>query len=303
MSKIIIGIHGLRNKPPKWILKHWWKKSIREGLKRTGHPRWFFRFDLVYWAHLLHPKSLKPWIRNEKHPLYMKSHYRPGSGNRDPKSRQTRKIVLDVLEKEMDKIFLNDDLTFNFEAITDRIIRRYFEDLDAYYTKTIRDKEKNERPVKDLIREELARMLRRHRHKKILLIAHSMGSIIAYDVLSQGIPDIKVDTLVTIGSPLGIPIVIRKIHAERHDRSLEIKPQTPECITRAWYNFSDLDDKVVLDYTLADDYRKNSKGIQAVDYVVFNDYEIDGERNPHKSYGYLRTPEISDVLHHFLSER
>jgi pimeloyl-ACP methyl ester carboxylesterase len=211
--------------------------------------------------------------------------------------------MLDVLEKEMDNIFLNDDLTFNFEAITDQIIRRFFEDLDAYYTKTMKDNRKNERPVKELIREELARVLQRHRHKRILLIAHSMGSIIAYDVLSQGIPDIEVDTLVTIGSPLGIPIIIRKIHAERHDRSLEIKPRTPESITRTWYNFSDLDDKVVLDYTLADDYRKNSKGIQAVDQVVFNDYEIDGERNPHNSYGYLRTPEMSDVLDHFLSER
>ena len=187
-----------------------------------------------------------------------------------------------------------------FERITDHIIRRYFEDLDTYYKATIQDSQNNEFLAKDIMRTELAKVLYKHRKKKILLIAHSMGSIIAYDVLTQMVPYIEIDTLVTIGSPLGIPIIIRKILAEQKDSTLKDKPKTPDNIVNAWYNFSDLKDKVVLDYTLANDYEKNPRGVGAIDKVVFNNYEIASERNPHKSYGYLRTPELAEVIHRFL---
>ena len=55
MAKVIIGIHGLANKPPKAKLTQWWKKSIVEGLKKNKHmadPR--FTFRMVYWAKLLY---------------------------------------------------------------------------------------------------------------------------------------------------------------------------------------------------------------------------------------------------------
>ena len=300
MSKIIIGIHGLRNKPPKRTLKRWWKESIREGLHTINHPHWFFQFDLVYWADLLHPVPFNPKIKDENHLLYLKAPYLPAKDTQAKKPSRLRKAVLDTLVKEMDKIFLNDDLSINFEAITDLIIRRFFEDLDAYYSKTISDRHGKERPVKEFIREKLAHVLRKHRRKKILLIAHSMGSIIAYDVLTITAPDIHIDTLVTIGSPLGIPIIEKKCMTEQGESRRTQKLKTPDNITRAWYNFTDLRDKVALDYALSDDYEPNSKGVRAVDQEVYNNYEIIGESNPHKSYGYLRTPELAGVIHDFI---
>ena len=59
MSKIIIGIHGLGNKPPKTILTDWWKKSLIEGLKKFNYTS-DFKFELVYWADILHPIPLDP---------------------------------------------------------------------------------------------------------------------------------------------------------------------------------------------------------------------------------------------------
>ncbi len=35
--------------------------------------------------------------------------------------------------------------------------------------------------------------------------------------------------------------------------------------------------------------------------VVENDYESEGIENPHKSYGYLRTPEVAQIIDDFLS--
>ena len=248
----------------------------------------------------LHPQSLIPKEKDEKSPLHLSAPYRPAKDFLKKESSPLRKKILDALEKQMDRIFLNDDLSINFEHITDHILRRYFEDLATYYSATIEDNQNNEFLVKDLIRTELAKVLHKHRKKKILLIAHSMGSIIAYDVLTQVVPDIEIDTLVTIGSPLGIPIIIRKILAEQGYPTLEMKPTTPDNVVHAWYNFSDLQDKVVLDYNLSNDYQTNSRGIGPVDKVVYNNYENKGERYPHKSYGYLRTSEMADVIHGFL---
>jgi len=209
-----------------------------------------------------------------------------------------RKKVREVLEDQLDRLFLNEDMSINFSNITDLIIRHYFEDLDAYYSKTTTDKHGNEHAAKDLIRERLARILRKHSKKKILLIAHSMGSIIAYDVLTQILPDVPIDTFVTLGSPLGMPTIVSKIASAQKGRKKK-KLTTPENILNEWYNFFDPEDKVALTYNLRGDYGKNSHSVQVMDKVVYNNYENNGERNPHKSYGYLRTPELAEVIHNF----
>ena len=66
MSKIIIGIHGLGNKPPPKTLSAWWKAAIREGLGSIKKPKEQFTFELVYWAHCLYPVPLKPRIKDTK---------------------------------------------------------------------------------------------------------------------------------------------------------------------------------------------------------------------------------------------
>ncbi len=35
MPKVIVGIHGLANKPKKDILTDWWEKSIKERLNKV----------------------------------------------------------------------------------------------------------------------------------------------------------------------------------------------------------------------------------------------------------------------------
>jgi hypothetical protein len=63
---------------------------------------------------------------------------------------------------------------------------------------------------------------------------------------------------------------------------------------------SDLRDRIALDHTLEDDYQANSRGLRVRDIYVFNDYEMDGNPNPHKSFGYLRTPEMAEIIDGFL---
>lgn len=302
MSKIIIGIHGLGNKPPKKLLKKWWKKSIREGLKAIGHPRFFLRFELVYWANFLNPIPRNPKITDKKDPAFLKEPYTPGGSSIKKEPGRLRIKFLDYLERQIDKIFLKKDLSLHFSSVSDLIMRRFFRDLDAYYSQTFINIHGSECLVKDVIRYELARIIRKHKKKDILLIGHSMGSIIAYDVLTKTAPDVKIDTFITIGSPLGLPIIMSKIASEQKNRLIKkAKLGAPENILRNWFNFSDLKDKVALNYNLNNDYYENSNGIQVIDQIIYNNYEYNGRRNPHKVYGYLRAPEFAEVVYHFLN--
>lgn len=303
-KKIIIGIHGLGNKPTKGLLKEWWKKSIREGLKKNGHPKRFFKFKLVYWANYLHSKPLNPRIKDEKSLLYIKNPYAPAYSNGVTHTpSQLKKKSLDFLERTLDKLFFAENRFLNFDVISDFIIQRKFKDLDIYYRQDNEGKAKSARAAKELIRQELATTLKKHQGRDILLIAHSMGSIVAYDVLTQVVPEINIHTFMTIGSPLGLPVIMKKIFSDQNkDYKKEKKVATPENIAKSWVNFSDLDDKIALNYDLADDYKKNSHQVGPVDTIVGNDYEYQGAKNPHKSYGYLRAPEVAEVIHKFLSE-
>ena len=53
MANVIIGIHGLGNKPPGQLLEHWWKLAMIEGLKTSNFDSVISKFEIVYWADIL----------------------------------------------------------------------------------------------------------------------------------------------------------------------------------------------------------------------------------------------------------
>ena len=156
--------------------------------------------------------------------------------------------------------------------------------------------------VQKEVRERLRSVIEKHNNKDILLIAHSMGTIIAYDVLTQYIKEFNIDTLVTIGSPLGIPYIVNKIKGEEGIELSEYKMKTPDNICNHWYNFADKEDLVGMNINLSDYYTENDLKINADSKLVYNDYSINGNKNPHKSYGYLRTPEVANIIYKFLTK-
>jgi len=304
MKKIILGIHGLGNKPPAPLLNHWWRESIRDGMIAAGYLPPDFQFELVYWADLLHPLPLDPGQSDKDHELFLSEPYIPPDTGVPLKTKTVHRKMLDYLEKQLDKLLLNEDYTINFTAVTDSIIRHYFHDLDCYYSDDCMTAGESGYPARFAIRERLNGTLRRFAKKEILLLSHSMGSIIAYDVLIRSASDVAVDTWITAGSPLGLPIVISKIVSEYQNHLKKIhRVRTPDNINTAWHNFSDLEDKVAMDYALAGDYENNSKGIRVQDKVVTNRYACNGKSNVHKSFGYLQTPELGNAVYHFLTRK
>ena len=214
---------------------------------------------------------------------------------------QTRERIVDYLGQQLNNVFLNDDLSLNYSYITDAIVHRYFKDLEAYYVENSGEEKEQIKKAKDLIRERLIKVLKKYKNDDIMLISHSMGSIVAFDVLKFHASNININTFVTLGSPLGLPVVVAKIAAEQKQLYTGImQMSTPSGVLMNWYNFADILDKVAFNFKLADDFSENLHGIKPVDFLVINNYVKDGIRNPHKSFGYLRTPEFSKVLHEFI---
>jgi hypothetical protein len=125
--------------------------------------------------------------------------------------------------------------------------------------------------------------------RPVLLAAHSMGSVIAYDALWEMSHDerdeLRVDLLLTMGSPLGQKYLQRRILG--HDST---GPARYPGNIRRWVNLS-----AVGDMTAVDPYLKSDFGdmlefglIESIeDIEIFNFFRHDGELNVHAEYGYL----------------
>ncbi len=123
----------------------------------------------------------------------------------------------------------------------------------------------------------------------VLLLAHSMGSVIAFDSLwelshsTRG--RVLVDLLVTMGSPLGQNYMQKRLKgADRtgHERY-------PNNV-RSWKNLAAVGDLTALDPYLADDFVEMLElGIldSFTDHPVHTHFRLDGVLNVHSEYGYL----------------
>jgi hypothetical protein len=304
MKKVIIGIHGLGNKPPCRTEARWWKAAMIEGLKRIGKTPWLPEFELVYWADLLYEKPLNTSIRDPEEELYLEEPYIPGPAEPSPPQNHVlRKKILEFVEHRLDRILLNEDFTINYPTITDKIMRRYFADLVAYYSDSLTAAGNSSVNLREKIRHRLTETIHKYQGHEIMLIGHSMGSIIAYDVLTFLIPRTTISQFITIGSPLGFPIVQSKIASEWKQAGMEIRRmKSPPGITDKWLNFADLRDRVAIVWQLAKNYHPNAYGVSPEDKTVINNYSNGKTENAHKSYGYLRTDEFSRALSGFIGE-
>lgn len=290
--KVVIGIHGLDNKPERLILVQWWQKAMEEGLKRIGSRVGVPAFELVYWADITYPQPL-----DMEDPYFLDDVYTRAPEMVDYPGLQL--LTTSLLSKGLQQAWRwlrgskFSDRTFEW---LDPLVRRYFQEVDIYLFNSDPDK-------RNRIRNRLLEALWRHRRDEILLVGHSMGSVIAYDVLLSLPDDMTIPTLVTMGSPLGFPYIAEKL-AKAHgiEVASPVKLPTPAAITRRWYNFFDATDIISLQHRLIGTYTPNIHGVAPIDRQVVNDYVNRGKRNPHNIFGYLRTKEFSYLLDAFVNE-
>jgi hypothetical protein len=112
-----------------------------------------------------------------------------------------------------------------------------------------------------------------------VVIAHSLGTVIAYDVLSEpGFAGRTVPLLVTLGSPLG--------YTEIQD--VITKPLRLPAPVQLWANFADPLDVVALDTSLADEFQGAPRIIDA---------RVDNPSpNNHAACGYLAASRVRSTV-------
>lgn len=137
-------------------------------------------------------------------------------------------------------------------------------------------------------------------NERILLIGHSLGSVIAYDTLwelthhyqARG----KVDLFLTLGSPLGLNYVRRSLQG--HSASGEAR--YPHNIRR-WINLASVGDLTAIDARLQDDFQE-MKHLSLIEEIsdneqpIYNFYRDADGLNVHRSYGYLVNPAVGGVI-------
>lgn len=277
-APVLVGIHGLNNKPPAPVLAAWWAASLHEGLARNlGLGDLQLDFRLAYWADLLHAAPVPP---DDDPAPYTEA---PGEGALPRARTGLRRRMAAWGYEAAGKVAEAVASAPPLEAFIEDLVNARANDLFRYHT---------EAGLRVRVRQRLEDQLAAAAATRcpVVLIAHSMGSIIAYDVLRQH-PCIAIAHLVTIGSPLGLAEI--KAHATREFGT----PVVPAGVAQ-WTNLSDPRDPVAaFDVRLRSDYGPNASGVQITDASVMNTYVSPlGRANPHKVYGYLRAPEMSALL-------
>jgi subtilisin family serine protease len=124
-----------------------------------------------------------------------------------------------------------------------------------------------------------------------VVIAHSQGSMIAYQVLyelASKHPEVEIDLFLTIGSPLGLTEVQDQIkRLTKQKQGLAV----PANIKR-WVNVSDPLDPVCADKDLDDDI-ESTPGMGIEDILAWN---TDSPRDPHSGSGYLKMSPVREAV-------
>jgi hypothetical protein len=124
-----------------------------------------------------------------------------------------------------------------------------------------------------------------------IIVAHSMGTVIAYDCLKRVADCGRIDGLITIGSPLGLDEVQDQLQPgwSREDGFPGV------AVTGKWFNLFDrLDPVCGFDAQLANDYRRSGRE-QIEDIPVQNDGVW-----RHSATKYLRQPRFTAALRQLL---
>jgi hypothetical protein len=165
-------------------------------------------------------------------------------------------------------------------------INRYFDNTDNVAWE-----------IRNILKQKLRPLI--EKKEPILLIGHSLGSVIAYDTLwelshQEGL-HVKVDFL-TVGSPLGMHYVQRRLMGMNGNG----EKSYPRLI-RHWINLSSEGDIVALERNFNNSFKHRLKlglvkSIEDHSHSIYNYYRSDAGLDCHRSYGYMVNPAVGSII-------
>lgn len=123
-------------------------------------------------------------------------------------------------------------------------------------------------------------------NEPLIVLGHSLGSVVMHNILSTLPPVAEVDLFVTVGSPLGSPAVYKKLSGARE------RSYWPQGV-KAWLNVSDRDDVVAIKSTLGrSNLFRDGKSSDRTDVLNLVDVENTSD-NHHGIAEYLSDPGVA----------
>lgn len=291
MNRRIIFVPGMKPKPPPDIHIHELCRCLAAGLAwaRPEAARLFTAdsscLTLIPWTHRFYGSYRDIALD------------RPGINRilQQPEPSPTDIAELESLERKVRRLvhLLGDSVPLIGRLIakpdmrlTMAEVRRYLSDAGGVAT-DVRDMVK--RPLLDAW----------DAGELVLLIGHSLGSVIAYDTLWELAHEARdprrVDLFMTLGSPLASRLIYRNLRGV----SREGAQRYPTNIRR-WENFSAKAEMTALRPRLEPYFGEMVElGLveSLTDHVtVYNHFRGDIGLNPHKSYGYLIAPDVAGMI-------
>lgn len=289
--KRILFIHGKNAKPRPVQHRQQLLRCLLHGVERidpgiAADIAASDSFSLISWSHLFHPHhrditQVIPWVDRLI--------------RQDPPRESNIRHAPPLKYGFIRAMYhLGDALPWFIPLIPDRRVRQSIRETELYF--------RNHNNLGCDTRELPKRVLRQAAvaADRVLLIGHSMGSVIAYDALWElhHLEGIRacVDCFLTIGSPLGMNYVQQRLAGRSHAH-----PYRYPGNIRSWVNVAARGDLVALDSSLADDFADmvSHHYIDSIDdhrKGIINYYQDADGLNVHKSYGYLVNPVVAQVI-------
>ena len=294
----IIYIPGKNPKPhPEQHQKMIWH-ALLEGVKRVNPDiaedlkRHASNFKLIGWNYLYYNSRDKDieqakWVDaiiNKKEPT-----------ERDKREAHAWKHRLDkMLYKAIDQLP-------RLLQVLPQSAKETAEELDRYFN----NKEQIASEVREQLKQELRPLLKNG--NSVLIIGHSLGSVIAYDTLwalsqLEHLPG-KIDLFLSIGSPLGMNYVQTRLLGNKYEDHSKKYPSN----IRHWVNVSAVGDITPLDRNFTNDYKEMLKpgmtqSITDHSEGIYNYFRNEEGLNFHRSYGYLVNPTVGNVIANWWEE-
>lgn len=302
MSKTILLVHGRHFKPPKESLKKLWTEALRHGIQRDREDA-ISAFDsvnieLVYYGNHSNDflsQALNIPYKNDtssrrKTLEQLKQYRRRDFNRRNYENLPGRDWVPEALADVFGGIL-------SALRLSDLAIKKAAPDMGEYWNR--------ESEFGSKVRFQMISPLKKamDRDDKIMVISHSLGTMISYDTfwkfcrMGEYRPkytDKKIDLWLTLGSPLGDETVRRRVRGA----SLVGERRFPNNIRR-WINVAAEDDFISHDQNVANDYQgmKKHRLIRSItDKRIYNLALRNGKANPHHGAGYLIHPYVAGVV-------